>query len=61
MGGDFTYDVLKSHIKFGGRIVACGSVSSYNKSEDERTGEILMPITGEQKFSGTDEINGDSR
>ncbi|PVD24195.1 hypothetical protein C0Q70_14665 [Pomacea canaliculata] len=37
VGGDFTYDVLKSHIKFGGRIVACGSVSSYNKSEDERT------------------------
>ncbi|PVD24197.1 hypothetical protein C0Q70_14667 [Pomacea canaliculata] len=33
VGGDFAYDVMKSHMKFGGRIIACGSISQYNDKE----------------------------
>jgi len=33
VGGDFSWHVLKDHIKFCGRVVVCGAISQYNDTE----------------------------
>ncbi|PVD24191.1 hypothetical protein C0Q70_14661 [Pomacea canaliculata] len=42
VGGDFTYDVMKSHMKFNGRIAICGAIAQYNAWERERSTTMFI-------------------
>lgn len=33
VGGDFSSDVMRNHMKAGGRVVEVGSISEYNDAE----------------------------